>query len=99
MTKEQFISGTPFRVKGIYTYKGIHNYKGNSTYYYENGTIAKQIRSSIDEKVINDSYHLNVLETSNEGFTGFVYVMDKKVEVSYWFEDLIPFESEISVGE
>jgi hypothetical protein len=93
MTKKQFLAGTPFRVKGI------HNYKGSSTYYYGNEIIAKQIRSSIDEKVITDSYHLTVSEISKGGFTGFVYVMDKKVEVSYWFEDLVPFISETSVGE
>ena len=31
---------------------------------------------------------------SEEGFTGFVYVMDNKVEVSYWFSDLVEFIKE-----
>jgi len=88
MTKEQFLDGTPFRVKGI------HNSKGSSTYYFDKGTISKQIRSNVDERVLTDNYHLNVSEMSEEGFTGFVYVMDNKVEVSYWFSDLVEFIEE-----
>jgi hypothetical protein len=88
MTKEQFILGTPFRVKGIHT-----NF-GDSTYYYQGRAISKQIRSSLNEKVISDIYHLNVTEVGEDQFNGFVFVLDKKVEVEYKFEDLVEFKTE-----
>jgi hypothetical protein len=90
MTKEQFLNGTPFRVKGI------HNSKGSATFTHEGGVISKQIRSSVDERKITDDYHLNVLEVSDKGFTGFVYVMNKQINISYKFKDLVEF---IPVGE
>lgn len=86
MTRQEFENGTPFRVKGI------HNNQGGSTYYYNDGTISKQIRSNIDERVLTDEYHLNVDEVSNKWFSGFVYVMTKKVTVKHKFEDLVVFE-------
>lgn len=86
MTKDQFLSGQSFRVKGIYTDKG------SATYYYKEGILNKQIRSVKDERVLTDDYHLNISQISDEGFTGFVFVMDKHVEVNYWFEDLEIFE-------
>jgi hypothetical protein len=85
MTKEQFLNGTPFRVKGI------HNSKGSTTFTYEGGVISKQIRSGIDERKITNDYHLNILEVSDKGFTGFVYVMNERVNVSYLFDDLVEF--------
>jgi hypothetical protein len=86
MTKQEFENGTPFRVKGI------HTDKGSSTYYYKDGVISKQIRSNVDERVLTDDYHLNIDEVSNKWFSGFVYVMNKKVIVKYKFEDLVAFE-------
>lgn len=86
MTKQEFESGTPFRVKGP------HNNFGSSTYYYENKSISKQIRSNIDESVLTDSYHLNVEKISRVGFEGFVFVMSKRVNVKLRFEDLMAFE-------
>jgi len=86
MTKQEFLDGTPFRVKGI------HNDKGSSTYYYKDGSISKQIRSNVDERTLTDDYHLNIDEVSNKWFSGFVYVMTKKVTVKHKFEDLIAFE-------
>ncbi len=86
MTKDQFISGTIFRVEGI------HNKFGSHTFYYRGGVISKQIRSSVDEGVLTDDYHLNVSEIGDEGFKGFVFVMDKEVKVSYKFKDLVEFK-------
>jgi hypothetical protein len=86
MTRQEFENGTPFRVKGI------HTDKGSSTYYFHDGVISKQIRSNIDERTLTDDYHLNVDEVSNKWFSGFVYVMTKKVTVKHKFEDLVVFE-------
>ena len=89
MTKEQFLSGTPFTV-------GFITYKGASTFYYskEPGCICKQSRSSIDERVVIDEYECTASKIGRTGFTGFTFVMKKKVTVSYKFEDLVQFKQE-----
>ena len=86
MTREQFISGTSFRVKGP-------SYKGAETYYYDE-CIMKQSRSSIDERVIIEGYHANVLKIGRVGFTAFTFIMNKKVVVKYRFDDLVEFIEE-----
>jgi hypothetical protein len=94
MTKEQFLSGTPFTVDS-------KTYKGASTFYYNNdpGCICKQSRSSIDERVVIDEYECTVTKISRTRFTGFTYVIKKKVTVNYKFGDLVPYIPETSVGE
>jgi hypothetical protein len=85
MTKEQFLNGTSFRVKGF------NNYKGGPTYKYDN-CIVEENRSSIDERVIITNYHLNVSKIGSKGFEGFTFVMNKMVKIKYKFEDLVEFE-------
>lgn len=87
MTKEQFISGTPF-------YVGGKKYKGDSTYYFSDKSISRQTRSSIDEAVIMDSYECNVIKVGRTQFTGFTFVLGKQVVVKLKFADLVQFESE-----
>ena len=98
MTQEQFLAGTPFKVKTIY------NYKGDSTYYFKEGnfkegTINKQIRSNIDERVILEDYHCNIEKIDDKGFEGYTFLFTKKVTVKYKFKDLIPYTPESVVGE
>ena len=94
MTKEQFLDGTPF-------YIGRKRYAGDSTFTYNEdiGCICKQSRSSLDERMILDDYECNMGKLGRVGFTGFTHVMGKRVIVKYRFSDLIPYESEVSVGE
>jgi hypothetical protein len=89
MTKEQFLNGTQF-------YIGRKSYKGTETYSYnaKDNYMSKQVRSSIDEKVILDDYVCNVTKVGRLGFEGFVHVMKKKVVVKYKFEDLVEFIGE-----
>ncbi len=86
MKKEQFLSGVSFKVKGT-------TWKGAETYFYDE-CIMKESRSSVDDEVLFRSHHCNVLKIGRTGFTGFVYVMSKKVNVKYKFEDLIVFEDQ-----
>jgi hypothetical protein len=86
MTREQFLNGTPFRVKGV-------TYKGAETYYYDD-CIMKQSRSSIDEEVLYKGHHANVIKVGRVGFTAFSFVLNKKVVVKYRFEDLVEFIKE-----
>jgi hypothetical protein len=87
MTKEQFISGTPF-------YINKKCYNGDSTFYYEGGIICKQSRSSIDERVILDDYHCNVSKVGRVGFEGFTFILGKRVQVKLKFADLVEFKTE-----
>jgi hypothetical protein len=88
MTKEQFLSGAPFYIKG-------KSYKGDSTYTFNGlGSISRQSRSSVDDRVVIDDYECNVDRVGRVSFSGFTYVMGKKVVVKYRFEDLVEFEGE-----
>lgn len=87
MTKEQFISATPFYIKG-------KKYKGDSTYYFNDGHISRQTRSSVDDRVIHDSYECNVTKIGRTQFTSFTYVLGKKVAVKLKFADLVEFKQE-----
>jgi hypothetical protein len=88
MTKEQFLSGAKF-------YIGGKKYKGDSTYNFNGaGSISKQSRSSIDERVVLDDYECNVDKVGRVGFTGFTFVMGKKVVVKFKFVDLVEFKEE-----
>ena len=89
MTKEQFLSGVSFRVRGL-------TYRGACTFSYSKspGCICKQSRSSIDEKVVINDYECNVLKIGRLGFTAFTFVLNKKVVIKYRFEDLVIFEEE-----
>jgi hypothetical protein len=86
MTREQFLDGVSFKLKGP-------SYKGAETYYYDD-CIMKQSRSSIDEEVLYKGHHANVLKIGRVGFTAFAFVMNKKVVVKYRFEDLVDFIEE-----
>ena len=84
MTKREFLSGVSFKVKGFGEYKGANTYKYDDY-------IMEESRSSLDGRVLLTSYHCNIIKIGSKGFTGFTYIMDKKVCVKYKFEDLIPF--------
>jgi len=88
MTKEQFLNGTKFYIKG-------KKYKGDSTYNFNGaGSISRQSRSSVDERVVLDDYECNIFKMGRVGFEGFTYVMGKKVVVKVRFSDLVEFVEE-----
>ena len=88
MTKEQFISGTSF-------YINRKAYKGDCTYYCNGvGSISRQSRSSIDERVVLDCYECNIIKIGRTQATCFSYVLGKKVQVTLKFADLVPFEDQ-----
>jgi len=87
MTREQFLNGTQF-------YVGRKKYKGDSTYSYDVGSISRQSRSSVDERIVLDDYECNIIKTGRVGFVGFTFVLGKKVVVKYRFENLVEFIGE-----
>jgi hypothetical protein len=86
MTREQFLSGVSFKVKGL-------TYKGAETFYYDE-RIMRESRSSVDDEVLFRSYHCNVSRIGRTGFTVFSFMLNKKVVVNYRFEDLVEFIEE-----
>ncbi len=89
MTREQFISGVTFKVVGP-TYKGANTF----SYKEKENYMLRQTRSSIDDKVILDDYECNITEVGKTGFTGYTYVVKKKVVIKYRFKDLVEFVEE-----
>ena len=87
MTREQFLNGAMFTI-------GPRKYKGESTYSFGPGHITRQSRSSLDGRVVLDDYECNVDRVGRVSFTGFTYVMAKKVVVTYRFESLVEFKEE-----
>ena len=86
MTKQEFLAGNPFSI-------GLKYRKGDSTYYFTpseitSGSLSKQIRSGVDGRAITNDYHLSVDKIGTKSFIGFVYVMEKRVNIKYKFEDL-----------
>lgn len=90
MTAEQFLKGTSFTV-------GAPTYKGAETFKYENDMIIRESRSSKDEKVLFVSHECNIIKVGRTGFAGFSFVLNKRVNIKYRFEDLVVFEE--TVGE
>ena len=89
MTREQFLNGTMFTVGGP-------TYKGASTYSYNEsaGCMMRQIRSSLDERIVMSEYECNVQKVTRTRFEGFAFVLKKKVVVKYKFSDLVIFEDQ-----
>lgn len=88
MTREQFLNGASFKVKGS-------TYKGDWTYRYEGEVILRESRSSVDERVLTYSHHCNVSSVGRVGFKGFAYIFNKLINSSYRFEDLVEFKEEV----
>lgn len=88
MTKQQFLSGAHF-------YIGGKKYQGDSTYYFNGvGSISRQSRSSIDERVVLDCYECNITKIGRTQVTCFTYVLGKRVQVTIKFAHLVPFEDQ-----
>ena len=88
MTKEQFLNGTSFTV-------GAPTYKGAETFKYGGSCIIRESRSSKDEKVLFTSHECNIIKIGRTGFTGFDYVVGKRVNIKYRFEELVVFEEPV----
>jgi hypothetical protein len=89
MTKQEFLNGVSFKVKGF------SEYKGGSTFKYGIGCIVEENRSSIDDRVIITTHHCNVVKIGSKSFTGFTYIMGKRVNVKYRYEDLVVFNVQL----
>ena len=87
MTREQFLSGVHFTI-------GPRKYKGDSSYNYDGGHIARQIRSSVDQRVVLNDYECNIEKVGRVGFTGIAFVLGKRVVVKHRFADLVQYKQD-----
>lgn len=88
MTAEQFLNGTSFTV-------GAPRYKGEETFKYKGGCIVRESRSSQTTAILFTSHECNIIKIGRTGFTGFDYVVGKRVNIKYRFEELVVFEEPV----
>lgn len=82
MTKEQFLSGAEFEIKGGY-------FKLDK----EERSITKVFRSTDRTRIVMQDYHMNVDRIGRVGFEAYTYILGIKVERKIRFEDLVEFKS------
>jgi hypothetical protein len=80
MTREQFLSGTEFRM-------GMNFFKK------EDNAITKVYRSNDESRVIMEDYHMNIEKIGKVQFECYTYLLDKKIVRKIRFEDLEVFKS------
>ncbi len=87
MTKQEFLSGKTFKFA-----------KGTSSNSFQygappsegcSGYIQRNILSSCGERTILTDYEANVTKVGSKIFTIFTYIMDKKIQLKYRFDELI----------
>jgi hypothetical protein len=91
MTKQEFLSGKCFKI-GAPTYKGANTYSYSGGGGTGHGCIMRQSRSSLDNRIVLNDYECNAPIVGSKSFTGFTYVLKKRVNVKYKFADLVEFE-------
>jgi hypothetical protein len=87
MTREQFLNGTTFTV-------GVPRYKGAETFKYDGSCVIRESRSSQTNEVLFTCHECNILEIGRVVFTGFTFIVGKRVNIKYRFEDLVEFKEE-----
>ncbi len=87
MTREQFLNGTSFTV-------GAPMYKGAETFKYDGNCIVRESRSSQTTAILFTGHECNIIKIGKVGFTGFSFVVNKKVNIKYRFEDLVEFKTQ-----
>ena len=81
MTREDFIAGVEFEIKGNY-------FKLDK----DQRSITKVFRTSDRSRVVMEDYHMNVEMMGRVRFEAYTYVLGNKVERKIRFEDLEVFK-------
>ena len=90
MTKQEFLSGKVFKL--------AKNTGGNTFQYgsspsegckWNYGYIQRNILSSDKKEVILTDYEANVSKIGSKTFTVCTYILDKKIQLKYRFDELI----------
>ena len=92
MTKKDFLDGKSFRFLDNNA-KGYSTYRCEGCNEFENsGALFREIRSNSTDEVLLTKYHLNITKVTTNSFSGFVFVVDKRVNVRYFFRDMVVVE-------
>jgi hypothetical protein len=86
MTKQEFLSGKTFKFAkntGSNTFQYGKSEEGFSGY------IQRNILSSDGKEVILTDYEVNVTKVGSKTFTVYTYILDKKIQLKYRFDELI----------
>ena len=81
MTREDFITGVEFEIKGNF-FKLDRDQR----------SITKVFRSNDRTRVVMEDYHMNVESIGRVRFEAYTYMMGKRVDRKIRFEDLEPFK-------
>ena len=84
MTKEQFLNGVSFKLPNQLL-------RGTSTYVFDGEKILQEFRRENGGLLFKD-HEANIDKIGKVKFTAYTFVMDKRVEVEFRFEDLEVFE-------
>lgn len=79
MTREDFIAGVEFEIKGNFFKK-------------ENRTITKVYRSNDRSRVVMEDHHMNLGKIGRVGFEAYTYILGGRVVRKIRFEDLEVFK-------
>jgi hypothetical protein len=82
MTKEQFLNGVEFDIRGNY-------FKLDK----ERRSITRIFRSTDRTRVVMEDYHMNVEKIGRVGFEAYAYILGRRVDRKIRFEDLVEFKS------
>jgi hypothetical protein len=92
MTKQEFLSGKVFRFEkntGSNTFQYVSPFED-----FGEGCIQRNILSSDGGRIILTDHEVNITKIGTKTFTVYTYVLDKKVQLKYRFEDLVMFINE-----
>ena len=81
MNKQSFLNGTVFQLGNVYA--------GKCSFKYNDNYILRQSRHTTTNEVNCEDYHLNVTEVSETKIKGFTFVMDKQVEITIYYKNMI----------
>jgi hypothetical protein len=93
MTKQEFLNGKSFRVnQATRIGQASFRYECNIDNPGETGHLRKEIRRESTGEVVLDDYELSITKITDNTFSGQGFVMDKRVNIRYRFDQLIPVE-------
>jgi len=82
MTKEQFLNGVEFDIRGGY-------FKLDK----ERRTITRIFRSTDKTRIVMEDYHMNVEKIGRVRFEAYAYILGRRVDRKIRFEELVEFKS------
>ena len=87
MTREQFLNGVSFKLPNQLL-------RGANTYILDEETILQEVRLQ-DGTLLFREHEANIGKIGRLGFEAYTFVLDKKVNIKFKFEELEAYEENI----